>query len=115
MLPLGHVEVLEYLAPAGRSPYAEWFDSLNAPAAAKVAVALARMSQGSLSNVKGVGGGVHEYRIDFGPGYRIYLAKDGDRMILLLGGGTKKRQQKDIENARRRWQDYRQRKKQEAR
>jgi len=80
-----------------------------------VAVALARMSQGSLSNVKGVGGGVHEYRIDFGPGYRIYLAKDGDRMILLLAVEPRSVNKKDIENARRRWQDYRQRKKQEAR
>ncbi len=73
------------------------------------------MSQGNLSNVKGAGGGVHEYRIDFGPGYRIYFARDGDRMILLLGGGTKKHQQKDIRNARSRWQDYKDRKKQEAR
>jgi putative addiction module killer protein len=115
VLPSNLVEILEYLERDGRSPYAEWFDSLNGPAAAKVAVALARVSQGNLSNVKGVGGGVHEYRIDFGPGYRIYFARDGDRVILLLGGGTKKRQQKDIENARSRWQDYKERKKQEAR
>ncbi|MGA7891607.1 MAG: type II toxin-antitoxin system RelE/ParE family toxin [Candidatus Sulfotelmatobacter sp.] len=115
MLPLNWVEILEYLEPDGRSPYAEWFDSLNPPAAAKVAVALARMSQGNLSNVKSIGCGVHEYRVDFGPGYRIYLGKDGERMILLLGGGTKKRQQRDIENALSRWQDYKRRKKQEAR
>jgi putative addiction module killer protein len=111
MLPFNPVEILEYLERDGRSPYAEWFDDLTPPAAAKVSVALARVSQGNVSNVKGVGGGVQEYRIDFGPGYRIYFARDGDRMILLLGGGTKKRQQSDIENARSRWQDYKQRKK----
>jgi putative addiction module killer protein len=115
MLPLKIVEVLEYLQPDGRSPYAEWFDRLNAPAAAKVSIALARLSQGNYSSVKGVGGGLYEYRIDFGPGYRMYFGKDGERIVLLLGGGTKKRQQKDIAGALSRWQDYKQRKNQEIR
>jgi putative addiction module killer protein len=114
MLPLKPVSVLECLEADGRSHYAEWFDGLNPPAAAKVAVALARLSHGNFSNVKGVGGGVHEYRIDFGPGYRIYFGKDGGHVILLLGGGTKKRQQRDIENAIDRWQQYK-RAKQETR
>lgn len=48
------------------------------------------MAQGNFSSVKGVGGGVHEYRIDFGPAYRIYFGKDGDELVILLGGGTKK-------------------------
>jgi putative addiction module killer protein len=113
MLPLDALEVLEYLEPGGRSPYAEWFDGLNPAAAAKVVIALARLAHGNFSNVKGVGGGVHEYKIDFGPGYRMYFGKDGERVILLLGGGTKKRQQKDVANALDRWQDYRRRKKQE--
>jgi len=115
VLPLDRVKILEYLELNGRSPYAEWFNGLNPPAAAKVAVALARLSQGNFSNVKSVGRGVHEYRIDFGPGYRMYLGKDGERVVLLLGGGTKKRQQKDIANALRCWQDYKLRKKQEIR
>jgi putative addiction module killer protein len=110
MLPLKAVEVLEYLEPNGRSPYAHWFDSLNPPSAAKVTIALARLSQGNFSNVKGVGGGVYEYKIDFGPGYRMYFGKDGERLIVLLGGGTKKRQQKDIAAALSRWQDYKRRK-----
>ena len=110
MLPLHLVEVLEYLDWNGSSPYAEWFDSLNAPAAAKVAVAITRLAQGNFSNVKGVGGGVYEYRVDFGPGLRIYLGKDGERLVILLAGGTKKRQQKDIEDAKARWQDYKKRK-----
>ena len=67
------------------APFA-WSDRLNREAAAKVAVALARLQQGNLSNVKGVGAGVYEYRIDFGPGYRIYFGKDGDRLVILVGG-----------------------------
>jgi putative addiction module killer protein len=54
--------------------------------------------------------GIGEYRIDWGPGYRIYLAKDGDRLILLLGGGTKKHQQADIERAKLMWAEYKMRK-----
>lgn len=60
-------------------------------AAVKVTTAVHRMEQGNFSNVKGVGAGVYEYRIDFGPGYRIYFGKDGDRLVILLAGGTKKR------------------------
>jgi putative addiction module killer protein len=104
------VEVREYLDRGGRSPFAAWSDGLNREAAAKVAVALARIQQGNLSNAKGIGAGVHEYRIDFGPGYRIYFGKDGDRLVILVGGGTKKRQQEDINTALARWQDYKQRK-----
>jgi putative addiction module killer protein len=106
------VDVREYLDGAGRSAYAEWFDGLNPPAAARVATVLTRISQGNFSNVKGVGSGVFEYTLDFGPGYRIYFGKDGDRLVILLGGGTKKRQQRDISNAVARWQDYKQRKRQ---
>jgi putative component of toxin-antitoxin plasmid stabilization module len=71
VLPLSIIEVREYLNAGGRSPYAAWFERLNREAAVKVAAALARMQQGNLSNAKGVGAGVYEYRIDFGPGYRI--------------------------------------------
>ena len=104
------VEVREYLDRGGRSPFAAWSDGLNREAAAKVVAALARIQQGNLSNAKGIGAGVHEYQIDFGPGYRIYFGKDGDRLVILVGGGTKKRQQEDINTALARWQDYKQRK-----
>ncbi len=104
------VDVREYLDRSGHSPYADWFDHLNREAATKVATALARIQQGNFSNAKGVGSGVYEYRIDFGPGYRIYFGKDGDRLVILVGGGTKKRQQQDIATALARWQDYKQRK-----
>jgi putative addiction module killer protein len=104
------LEVREYLDRRGFSPFAGWSDRLNREAAAKVAAALARIQQRNFSNAKGVGAGVHEYRIDFGPGYRIYFGKDGDRLVILVGGGTKKRQQEDIDTAVARWQDYKQRK-----
>lgn len=109
MLPSDPVEIIEYLDPRGRSPFAVWFADLNAHAAAKVAVGLVRLSQGNFSNVKGVGLGVCEYRVDFGPGYRIYFGKDGDCLVVLLGGGAKKRQQRDINDAIGRWQDYKKR------
>jgi putative addiction module killer protein len=108
------IEIREYIDTLGRSPFARWFDGLNAHAAAKVATALARMEQGNLSNARGVGAGVSEYRIDFGPGYRVYFGKDGDTLIILLGGGTKKRQQRDIEAARDLWREYKRRKRQET-
>ena len=76
--------------------------------------AIFRMEQGNLSNASGVGQGVLEYRIHFGPGYRIYFGRDGDTLIILLGGGTKSRQHRDIENAKAFWQEYRRRKQQEA-
>jgi putative addiction module killer protein len=69
-----------------------------------------RIADGNLSNVKTVGGGVLEYRIDFGPGYRIYLGRDGDRLVILLAGGTKKRQSEDVLRAKVYWEDYRNRK-----
>ena len=104
------IEIREYLDRAGRSPYGTWVANLNALAAAKIAIAAYRLSQENFSNVKGVGGGVYERKIDFGPGYRIYFGKDGERLIILLGGGTKKRQQRDIEEAITRWRDYSNRK-----
>ncbi len=102
------IEIREYIGSDGRSPYARWFDRLDARAAAKVAIALVRLQQGNVSNVKSVGAGVQECRIDFGPGYRVYFGRDGDTLIVLLGGGTKKRQRQDIETARVLWQRYRQ-------
>lgn len=105
------MQIFEYLDEAGSSRFAGWFNGLDPQAAAKVTVALQRMRQGNLSNVKSVGAGVLEYRIDFGPGYRIYFARDGEQLVVLLGGGTKRQQQRDITLAQGRWADYRRRKK----
>jgi putative addiction module killer protein len=100
------VEVREYLDESGWSPFREWFDSLDGLAAIKVTVALERMAQGHISAMKSVGEGVSEYKIDFGPGYRIYFGRDGDRLVILVGGGTKKRQQKDVASAKAIWKQY---------
>jgi putative addiction module killer protein len=107
---LAVLEVQEYIDVSGRSPFARWFDDLSAPAAAKVTVAITRLAQENFSNVKSVGFGVLEYRIDFGPGYRVYFGKDGARLVILLEGGSKKRQSKDVAAAIERWKDYRSRK-----
>jgi putative addiction module killer protein len=104
------LDVLEYLDAAGRSPVKRWFDRLDADSSAKVTFAITRIAQGNLSNAKAVGGGVFEFKIDFGPGYRLYFGRDGERIIILLGGGTKKRQQRDIEAAIAHWRDYKRRK-----
>jgi len=103
------IRVLEYLDPRGRSVYARWIEGLGHDAAAKVVEAVFRMSQGNFSNVKSVGAGVLERRIDFGPGYRIYFGRDGEAVVILLGGSRKQDQQVEIAAARARWQDYRRR------
>ena len=100
--------------PEAAAPSVAGSAALIATPAARVATALYRMEMGNLSNAKGVGGGVLEYRIDFGPGYRIYFGRDGDALIILLGGGTKARQQRDIEAAVALWREYRRNKRQEG-
>lgn len=104
------MKIREYLDQRGESPFALWFAGIEVRAAAKVTVALARVEAGNLSNVKSVGAGLLEYRIDYGPGYRIYFGRDGDQLVILLAGGTKKRQEDDIRIALERWQLYKQRK-----
>jgi putative addiction module killer protein len=107
------VNVQEYLSKDGSSPYQKWFDALDTMAAAKVVVAKSRLELGNTSSIKWFDG-IGEYRIDWGPGYRIYLLQDGKHLIVLLGGGTKKNQQSDIERAKRLSQDYRRRKSEES-
>jgi len=101
----------EYLTRDGESPFEKWFESLNAAAALKVQTVLGRIELGNLGDAKPVGEGVSERRIDFGPGYRVYFGKDGQKLVILLGGGTKKRQSNDIKEAQQRWADYKQQKK----
>ncbi len=105
------VIVEEYQQEDGSHPFSDWFAALDVQAALKVRTAVARIECGNLSNAKAVGQGVSEYKIDFGPGYRVYFGKDGESLVILLGGGTKKRQSKDIATAQRLWQEYKRRKK----
>ncbi|MGB7555111.1 MAG: type II toxin-antitoxin system RelE/ParE family toxin [Candidatus Korobacteraceae bacterium] len=107
------IDIREYRDRDDHAPFREWFNRLNAEAARKVTTALYRMGLGNFSNVKGVGSGVYECRIDFGPGYRIYFGKDGTRIVILLGGGTKQRQHNDIKLAVTRWEDFKRTKKQQ--
>jgi putative addiction module killer protein len=103
--------IREYVDAQGRSPFADWFEELDARAAAKVTVGLTRIEMGNLSNVKSVGAGVFEYRIDWGPGYRVYFGRVGEALVVLLAGGTKRRQQRDFRTAQANWADYRRREK----
>jgi putative addiction module killer protein len=100
------IDIREYLGRDGRNLFGEWFDRLNSEAARRVTTALYWLGLGNFSNVKGVGGGVFEVCIDFGPGYRVYFGKDGERIVILLCGGTKQRQQEDIALAVEYWHEY---------
>ena len=104
------IKLREYIDPLGRSPFGRWRAALDVQARAKVSIALERLSAGNISHVKSLGEGVSELKIDFGPGYRTYFGRDGVTVVILLGGGTKKRQQRDIADAQDRWADYKRRK-----
>ncbi len=102
-------DVLYYVDEDGRCPFEDWFSRLDPAAVAKVATALTRLEAGNDATVKPVGESVLEYRIDWGPGYRIYFGRDGAALVILLTGGTKKRQQRDIETAKLLWLNYKRR------
>ncbi|MBA7528151.1 hypothetical protein ES705_20334 [subsurface metagenome] len=103
-------KLLEYTENK-KSFYANWFNGLDAVTAARVDKYVRRMEQGNMGDSKGVGSGVMELRIDYGPGYRIYYAQEQDRIIILLGGGSKRNQSKDIAQAIQRWNTYKKRRK----
>jgi putative addiction module killer protein len=103
------IELRYYLSEDGQSPFEDWFSGLDLASGAKVSAAIVRLEQGNLSNLKTVGESVLEYRIDWGPGYRVYLGRDGAMLVILLTGGTKKRQQRDIMTAKAMWADYKRR------
>jgi putative addiction module killer protein len=100
------MELIAYETEAGRVPFNEWLESLDRVARARVGVAIKRLESGNLSSTKSVGSGVFEFRIDFGPGYRIYFGQDGQEIVLLLTGGDKPRQQRDIDAAIILWNQY---------
>ena len=104
------IEIVECLNAQGRSPYREWFLSLDPQAAAIVTVAIERLADGNTSRVKPLGEGAAEIRIDRGPGYRVYFGWDGSTLVVLLGGGSKRRQQRDIADALALWRLYKARK-----
>lgn len=105
---------IEEFVSEGSSPFRRWFDDLDVQAAASVTIAIERLAEGNTSNVKPIGEGAAELKINRGPGYRIYFGWDGKMLVILLGGGIKRLQQNDIEAALRRWRDYKKRKRSEG-
>jgi len=105
-------KIEEYIRKDGTSPYEEWFMGLDTVVAAKITIVKLKMEQGNLSQVKWFRG-IGEFRLDWGPGFRIYIGRDGEKLIILLGGGTKKGQQKDIDRAEANWEEYKERKAQQ--
>jgi putative addiction module killer protein len=96
----------EYVSLGGTSPFRKWLDGLSLEARARVQARIFRFESGNLGDHKTVGEGVWEARLDFGPGYRVYFAKLGRTVILLLAGGDKRSQKKDIKQAQQYWAEY---------
>jgi putative addiction module killer protein len=109
------IRVDEFITDKDVSPFRRWFDDLDSQAAAWVTIAINRFGEGNVSSAKSLGEGVSELRINRGPGYRIYFGWDSKVLVILLGGGTKRRQQSDIATALRHWREYKARKASEKR
>ena len=104
------MDIEEYIAPDGSTPFSGWLKRLrDARARARILVRLGRVKMGNLGDNKTVGEGVTELRIPYGPGYRVYFGQDGEQLVLLLCGGDKSSQSKDIAKAKKYWADYRSR------
>ena len=103
-------EVRHYVTASGADPFADWFGTLaDRKAQARVQARVDRLERGLLGDARFCGEGVLELRIDWGPGYRIYYARSGERIILLLLGGDKRKQDADIKQAKDNWNDHQQR------
>jgi putative addiction module killer protein len=103
----GSFEIREY-TEGGRCPFEEWFNGLDPVTAARVDRCLRRLEAGNFGAAKPLREGVFELRLDFGPGYRVYYGREGRSVIILLGGGSKRRQTADIAAAVERWKRYKQ-------
>jgi putative addiction module killer protein len=104
------IRIEEFITDEDVSPFRRWFDDLDEQAAAIVTIAIDRLGEGNTSSVKSLGEGLSELRINRGPGYRIYFGWDSKVLVILFGGGTKRRQQNDIQTASRHWRAYKARK-----
>ena len=103
----GVFEIRRYRTAGGREPFSEWLSGLrDRQAHARILVRLERLELGNFGDCKPVGGGVQELRIDWGPGYRVYFGQDGPVVVLLLCGGDKATQRRDIRQAKAYWKQY---------
>ena len=100
------VTVREYETAEGKIPFRDWLATLDRATRARVQARVVRFETGNLGDHRGVGGGEQEARVMFGPGYRIYFGQDGARLVLLLVGGSKGSQAKDVRRAQQYWRDY---------
>ena len=105
-----YTEIIVYTDYKGNKPYENWVRSLRDPVIQNIiGHNINKLKLGNLGNCKNIGK-IFELKIHYGPGYRIYLGRDGNTLVILLGGGTKKRQKKDIERAKVLWKEYKRRK-----
>lgn len=105
----------EYINDKGNSPYADWLGGLkDAKAKAKIMIRVDRMELGLFGDVEPIGEGLSELRLDYGPGYRVYYGREGNKVYLLLCGGDKSTQSKDIKLAKKYWQDHKRRNQNDA-
>ena len=103
-------EIINYQTPEGREPFQEWLDSLRSVKTEdRITARLLRVAQGNLGDHASVGDGVWELRLFFGPGYRIYYAEEGTHIVILLLGGNKSSQSRDVRRAKAYWKEYRER------
>ena len=100
------IKIDVYTTADGKCPFRKWLENIDVQARTKVRIAIERLAEGNTSNLKSVGGGVHEIKLTFGAGFRVYLGREGDQLVILLHGGTKKRQSDDIAKAQQLWRDY---------
>ncbi len=106
MKPIRPLKVREFVDHQGHSPFREWLDSLAKAVKARIQARILRIESGNLGDHKTVGDGVMELRFDFGPGYRVYFGMDGKTVVLLLIGGDKSSQRRDIKRAQELWSEY---------
>ena len=100
------IEIRVYETPDGKTPFAKWLGDIDRQARKRVEIALLKLEEGNTGGLKSVGDGVHEIRLTFGAGWRVYLGREGDEMVILLHGGTKRRQSNDIAKAKELWREY---------
>ena len=100
------IMILEYRTAASKVPYREWLTTLDVVTKARIQARVFRFELGHLGDTKSVGDGVFEARVDFGSGYRVYFGRSGRSLIVLLLGGDKRSQQRDIAKAKSHWTEW---------